>query len=141
MTTLSGTCLCGSVRVRIAKPDDSIELCQCAMCRRWGGGYFAGIGGNDAEVDGRANVTAYRSSDWAERSFCRKCGSNLWFTFLPTGHRSFCAGLFDDLQEIAAAKEIFCDSATTWSVTKGDHRRQTGAEIIAEAEAAGFTFD
>ena len=141
MKALSGACLCGAVSVRVAQPDARVELCQCTMCRRWGGGYFAGIGGKDAEIAGTANVTAYRSSNWAERAFCNTCGSNLWFTFLPTGHRSFCAGLFDDLQDVMIDKEIFCDSATAWSATDGSHKRQTGAEVIAEAQATGFTFD
>ena len=141
MSALPGHCLCGAVSVSIARPDKQVELCQCAMCRRWGGGYYAGIRGKDAEILGAESVTTYRSSEWAERAFCKTCGSNLWFTFLPTGHRSFCAGLFDDLTNAEIEKEIFCDTATAWSATRGDHKRQTGAEVIAEAEAAGFTFD
>ena len=86
-------------------------------------------------------VTEYRSSEWASRAFCKQCGSGLWFRFLPTGNRSFSAGLFDGAAHHAIEKEIFVDERAEWCRIEGAHPRQTGAEVIAEAKAAGFTFD
>ena len=92
-------------------------------------------------AEGEEVVTVFRSSEWAERAFCGTCGSNLWYRFLPTGNRSFLAGLFDAAADLPVEKEIFSDEAAAWTALAGDQIRQTGAEVIAEAEAAGFTFD
>ena len=86
-------------------------------------------------------ISVFRSSEWAERAFCSHCGSHLWYRFLPTGNRSFSAGLFDDAASHSIEKEIFVDERANWCRIEGAHPRQTGAEVIAEAKAAGFTFD
>ena len=70
-----------------------------------------------------------------------RCGSNLWHEFLPTGRRSFLAGIFDAAGGYPVAKEIFVDEQPEWYVIPGDHPRQTGEDVIAEAEAAGFSFE
>ena len=111
------------------------------MCRRWAGSFYSAQSGKSAEVVGEDLITVYRSSEWAERAFCAKCGSNLWYRFVPTGGRSFSAGLFDAAASQAIEKEIFVDERADWCRIEGDHPRQTGAEVIAEAKAAGFTFD
>ena len=111
------------------------------MCRRWGGAFYAAQTGASATVTGEDFITEYASSDWAKRAFCKACGSALWFRFLPTGSRSFSAGLFDDAARHAIEKEIFVDERADWCRIEGEHTRQTGAEVIAQARAAGFIFD
>ncbi|MWV29399.1 GFA family protein [Erythrobacter sp. GH3-10] len=111
------------------------------MCRRWGGAFYGALTGEGFSIAGEDEITAYRSSEWAERAFCGTCGSNLWFKFLPTGNRSFHAGLFPDADSFEIEKEIFTDEKAGWGDMMGDHPRQTGEEVIAEAKAAGFTFD
>lgn len=139
--TIEGHCLCGAVRVEIDNPSHEVELCQCSMCRRWGGAFYSAQTGEATRVLGEENARVFRSSAWAERAFCGTCGSNLWFRFLPTGNRSFSAGLFDASVGYAVEKEIFSDEAADWCRIAGDHPRQTGEEVIAEAKAAGFSFD
>ena len=111
------------------------------MCRRWSGGFYSALEFDRAKVMNESAATVYRSSDWAERAFCATCGSHLWYRFLPTGNRSFSGGLFDAAASLPISKEIFADEAADWCRLAGDHTRQTGEEIIAEAKAAGFTFD
>lgn len=138
---MRGHCLCGAVEITIEAPAHEIEICQCSMCRRWSGAIYTAQTGKSATIKGEDKASVYRSSDWAERAFCGTCGSHLWFRFLPTGNRSFSAGLFDAASSHTIEKEIFVDEAADWCRIQGDHPRQTGAEVIAEAEAAGFTFD
>ena len=139
--SISGHCLCGAVGITLEQPADQVEICQCDMCRRWGGAFYAAQTGSNATVTGEGFITEYQSSDWARRAFCKRCGSSLWFRFLPTGGRSFSAGLFDDATRHGIEKEIFVDERADWCRIEGDHQRQTGEEVIAEAKAAGFTFD
>lgn len=140
-SSIHGHCLCGAVTIALRQPRQSVELCHCDMCRRWGGAFYAALTGESFELDGEQSIATYRSSDWAERAFCAKCGSNLWYKFLPTGNRSFLAGLFDDAASLPIEKEIFVDERAAWCEVAGEHPRQTGAEVIEEAKAAGFSFD
>ncbi|MFN6935668.1 MAG: GFA family protein [Tsuneonella sp.] len=137
---MDGHCLCGAVEITVSRPKQSVEICQCTMCRRWGGAFYAALAGEDYSIRGEDAVRIFRSSEWAERAFCGTCGSNLWYRFLPTGNRSFLAGLFDDAVSLPVESEIFADEAAAWCALSGDHTRQTGAEVIAEAKAAGFDF-
>lgn len=138
---IEGHCLCGAVTVGLKNAKRHVELCHCSMCRRWGGGFYAAATGDDFEIGGHDSIATFRSSDWGERAFCATCGSHVWWRFLPTGNRSFHAGLFADADAFAIEKEIFVDERAAWSPIDGDHPRQTGAEVIAEAKAAGFSFE
>ncbi|KAA9134236.1 GFA family protein [Marinihelvus fidelis] len=138
---MHGQCLCGAVSITIDQPKPEIDVCHCAMCRRWGGGAFGGVHGKGFTVEGKGNVTVYRSSDWAERAFCRTCGSNLWYHFLPADSHSFLSGLFDLPAEFTITQQIFVDEKPHWYDLAQQSVMKTGAEIIAEAEAAGYTFD
>ena len=111
------------------------------MCQRWGGAFYAGVKGTDAVVRGEEAVSVYRSSPWAERAFCGTCGSNLWYRFLPTGNRSFLAGLFTLPPGFGIEQQIFVDEKPDWYDLAQDSPLKTGAQIMAEAKAAGFTFE
>lgn len=139
--TINGHCLCGRVKVELEEPAAKLELCQCDMCRRWGGAFYAAQTGKDFTIDGEDAITAFQSSDWGERAFCSTCGSNIWWRFLPTGNRSFSAGLFDDTRHSDIEKEIFVDERADWCRVQGDHPQQTGAEVMAEARQAGFSVE
>ena len=138
---LKGHCLCGAVQIELTGALNDIEVCQCDMCRRWGGSFYPALHGESVVISGEAQATVYRSSDWAERGFCSNCGSSLWFRFLPTGNRSFSAGLFEDASSLPIGREIFVEERADWCRIEGDHKRMTGEETIAEAKAAGFSFE
>ena len=138
---MTGHCLCGAVTVELVGAKDALEICQCTMCRRWGGAFYAALAGDHFTLEGEDAITTYASSEWGERAFCSKCGTNVWWLFKPTGNRSFSAGLFDDAAHLAIEKEIFVDESADWCRLEGDHLRETGKEVIAEAKAAGFSFE
>ena len=81
------------------------------------------------------------SSPWAERAFCGTCGSNLWYTFLPTGGRSFLAGLFDLPLGFGIEQQIFVEEKPDWYDIAQESPMKTGPEVIAEAMAQGLSFD
>lgn len=111
------------------------------MCQRWTGAIYAGIAGEHFTLTGEEHVATNRSSDWAERAFCSSCGSNLWYKFLPTGNRSFLAGLFELPPGLPIKHQIFVDEKLDWFDIVQNSPMKTGAEIIAEATAAGFSFE
>ncbi len=111
------------------------------MCQRWGGAFYAGVKGERAVVSGEEAVTVYRSSHWAERAFCGTCGSNLWYRFLPTGNRSFLAGLFDLPAGFGIEQQIFVDEKPDWFDIAQPSPMMTAEEVVADAMAQGFTFN
>ncbi len=138
---LKGHCLCSAVSITLTRAEPHVDVCHCEMCARWGGAMYAGIEGESAEVEGEESVSTYHSSAWAERAFCKTCGSNLWYRFLPTGNRTFLAGLFDLPPGFGIKQQIFVDEKPDWYDLAQNSPMKTGAEIIAEAKAAGFEFD
>ena len=133
-----GGCLCGAVRFDARDVDVHFHACRCSMCQRWcGGPGFAAVVG-DVVFDDETALVRYASSDWAERGFCGRCGSSLFYFLKPIAQFNFQVGTFDDSTVFALAGEIFVDEPNPEFAFAGDHPRQTGAEVIA---AAGFTED
>jgi hypothetical protein len=130
---IEGHCLCGTVTVRATPARRHVEACHCTMCRAWGGVAFLGVQcGSDVEIGGEEHVVRYRSSDWAERAFCGRCGSNLFYKYLPNGNHSFTAGLFPDDSLQPLAEEIFIDEKPAYYAFDADSEKLTGAEVMAK---------
>lgn len=138
--SLAGRCLCGAVRIELAEVRPKVEVCHCTMCRQWGGAPFMGISAASCGLVGSDKVATHRSSEWAERAFCQICGSNLYYRFMPADHYGFCAGLFQLGDAASMAKQIFVDEKPVFYDFAQHTPMQTGAECLAEAAAAGFTF-
>ncbi len=139
--TISGHCLCGAVTVEATPSKPHVEACHCDMCRRWGGIAFLGLQcGPNVSFTGEEHIVRYKSSDWAERGFCGKCGSNLFYHFVPAGNYGLLAGLFDDMGDVTFSEEIFVDEKPDYYSFAGDRPRKTGEQVIAEAKEAGFEF-
>lgn len=134
---LNGQCLCGAVKVRITPPALVIEACHCTMCRRWGGGPFLSLRMvTDPDIEGMEQIARYRSSAWAERGFCRACGTHLFYYYAPKSGYSFTAGLFPGAETFPLVEEIFIDDKPPCYSFAGDRERLTGAEVLAKAGIA-----
>jgi len=138
---ITGRCLCGAVTVTVSAMKAEVDICHCAMCQRWGGAFYAGVKGEGAQIAGETAITVYRSSAWAERAFCGTCGSNLWYRFLPTGGRSFLAGLFDLPEGFGIEQQIFVDEKPDWYDLAQESPTLSGEQVIAAAMEQGFKFD
>ncbi len=130
---IEGHCLCGAVTVRATPQRRHVEACHCTMCRRWSGIAFVGVQcGSDVEFAGAEHVVRYRSSDWAERGFCGRCGSSLFFNYLPNGNYGFLAGIFPDDALLPLKEEIFIDQKPAYYAFDADSEKLTGPEVMAK---------
>lgn len=81
MTELTGGCLCGGVRYRIAGEPFMAVNCHCSMCRRAHGAAFRSgafvHAQNFAWTRGEDLLADYRSSAEIHRLFCKVCGSHV----------------------------------------------------------------
>lgn len=135
---LQGKCLCGAVEVRITPPEPHVEACHCGMCRRWGGGPYLSLRlVTDPAFEGEAHIVRYPSSDWAERGFCGRCGTHLFYYYKPKAGYSFTAGLFEGADGFEFVEEIFVDDKPPYYDFAGERPRRTGAEVMAQAAQDG----
>ena len=79
---------------------------------------------------GEENLSRYRSSAWAERGFCKICGSNLFFRILKLPGYEMCAGAFDDRSGLVMTGEIFVDRKPDGYALAGNHPRLTEKETL-----------
>lgn len=134
---VTGHCLCGAVTITVAgEHDPGVGACHCRMCQRWSGGLFLSFTAEAAAVTVTGEVSRYRSSAFAERAFCPRCGSHLWFNDVEDGGepRSYelMPGLFDVARSWPLGSEIYVDRAMASVHLAGDHRRKSRAEYEAE---------
>jgi hypothetical protein len=74
MTTLTGSCKCGNVRVAVRGNPVRIGICHCTDCRQESGSaftFFAVWPAAEFECKGE-------TSEFAGRRFCPNCGSRLF---------------------------------------------------------------
>ena len=83
MSVASGACLCKSVEFRAELPSKWVAHCHCTMCQRaHGAAFVTWVGMEEPRVrieDRDGLLRWYKSSPEAERGFCSRCGSTLFF--------------------------------------------------------------
>ncbi len=128
----TGRCLCGRVRFRFIPAEAEIDACHCRMCQRWGGGPGMSIkAAGTATIEGEENVAIYKSSDWGERSFCRVCGTHLFFSAPSVNYFGVSAGTVDDLTGFSFTTEIFVDRKPAAYDFANPTLKLTEAEFLA----------
>ncbi|MEM9199511.1 MAG: GFA family protein [Pseudomonadota bacterium] len=134
----SGHCLCGAVRFTLDEVPQEMEACHCADCRRMTGGaplLSISVLCNGLHFNEDAPIGVYRSSDWAERGFCRKCGSTLFFRMRGSERVGLSPGLLDDMNGIALTSEMFFEDQPDGYCLSSVPRRITKTEAHAMLEA------
>jgi hypothetical protein len=121
---VTGGCLCGGVRYAVNGPLRRVIACHCGQCRRWSGNYVAATRALTADLSFAAADTLawYRSSDAAERGFCTRCGSSLFWRRTEPGApwTSIMAGTLDPPTGLALAEHIFvADKADYYDIADG----------------------
>lgn len=132
MTSRTGKCLCGAVSYSATDVETHHHACHCSMCRRWASGPVMAATVGSVQFKGEESVTRYRSSDWAERGFCRGCGSHLFYYLVPFQSYLMCVGSFNEPAAFSLTSEIFVDEKPAGYAFEGEHLRLTGAEVLAK---------
>lgn len=139
----TGSCLCGAVGYRIASTPEHSGACHCGMCRKWSGGLFMAVEAAPSDIvfHGVDNIGLYTSSGWAERGFCKVCGSSLFYRLTAPGpHQGMCYvgyGTLDDPSGITVTQEVFIDEKPDGYALAGETQKKTGAELFAQFAPGG----
>ncbi len=132
----TGRCLCGAVSFTVKDDVTDLGVCHCNMCQRWSGGIHVGfnVSADGVAFEGEDNLTIFTSSEWAERAFCRTCGSPVFYRITMDGPMKGSyvmeAGSLDDKSGLSLTDEIYVDHKPDCYTLAGDHRRMTEAEFL-----------
>ena len=114
----TGGCLCGAVRYTINTPLRDVLECHCSMCRRSHGhiGAYSAVPRAGLELTDPTGLRWYASSPGAERGFCTRCGSTLFFRSArwPDELHVVVANLHQPLDR-APQVHVFWESHVPWA--------------------------
>ena len=134
---MTGGCLCGAVRFTAAPPNRDVGACHCGMCRKWTAGPFLALEcGATVKLEDATNLGVYRSSDWAERCFCNKCGTALFYRLVGKDFHAVSAEAFDDRTDFSFTSQIFIDEKPAYYDFANATKAMTGPEVFAAFAAA-----
>ncbi len=129
----TGSCLCGAVGIVAKTMANSVGVCHCSYCRKWTGGPFLAVDcGTDVTFEGEENITTFDSSEWAERGFCKKCGSHLFYRLKETNQYIMPAGLFDNDEVFVLDHQIFIEEKPSYYSFANETTNMTGEEVFAQ---------
>ncbi len=145
-STKTGACLCGAVRFESSEVPAEAGICHCDQCRRWTGIALMGVTVPTDSITwaGGEHIARIQSSEWAERAWCNKCGTNLYYRVTAdnewAGGTEIPVGLFDDPNGFALKNEIFIDQKPdTFGFTGEGRKEMTRAQCIALFSDLGTT--
>ncbi|GCF95029.1 aldehyde-activating protein [Enterococcus florum] len=129
-----GHCLCGEVTLSIPDVSYDITVCHCHMCQRFFGSPFlstSGLTSDQFQLSGQTSIQRYASSEWAERGFCKTCGSSLFYCSLNDKEYYFPIGLFEQLEGILT-NEIFYNCKPEFYSLEGQTVKLTEEEFLTQ---------
>ncbi len=130
---VSGACLCGKVTVTVAAVRDEMGVCHCNMCRAWASGpYFASLCESPPVFNGEEHIGIYASSAWAERGFCKHCGSSLFYRMKQGEIYMLSVGLLKQQDAMQMTRQVFIDEKPAHYAFANNTPTMTGAEIAAK---------
>lgn len=131
-----GNCLCGAVHLYAKTMSAQVGACHCSMCRKWTGGPLLGVDcGSEVSFEGGENITTYHSSAWAERGFCKQCGTHLFYRLKAQNQYFVPVGFFDIHPEVVFDHQIFIEEKPAFYAFANETQNMTGAEVFAQFAA------
>lgn len=82
------------------------------------------------EIDGTQHVQIYSSSDWAERGFCARCGTHLFYRLKKDAFYAVSIGLFDEGKNWPFTLQVFVDDKPDNYDFSNVTRTMTGEEVL-----------
>lgn len=126
----TGACLCGAVRYAVDGPLRPVVLCHCTQCRRSTGHFMAATAARqrDFRLLSEDSLRWYASSAGAQRGFCARCGSTLFWQAHGRDYISIAAGSLDGATGLVSACHIYvADKGDYYSITDGVPQRRDGS--------------
>lgn len=125
-STISGSCLCGSVKYEIVGQTRSFFHCHCKRCRKASGtGHASNLIVKPVSADwmqGKDLISEFPvpGAKRFKTVFCNRCGSPLPRIAPDLSIAVVPAGSLDSKAEVGPTDRIFWESRSDWSCESGD---------------------
>lgn len=122
----TGSCLCGAVRFEVHGALRPTLACHCTQCRKQTGNYMSATSCADQELvfTRQDGLKWFRSSDVAQRGFCKECGSVLFWKQDGSDTTSIATGSIDGPSGAPLEGHIFCkDAGDYYEIAGGAYRK------------------
>ena len=80
---------------------------------------------------GEEYIGIYQSSQWAERGFCNKCGSHLFYRLKEKNHYYIPVGIFDNNEDFVFDLQVFIEEKPEYYSFANKTKNMTGEELFA----------
>lgn len=87
--------------------------------------------GNEVEFSNEELIQVYDSSPWAQRGFCKKCGSHLFYRLKAVGRYVLMVGM-DETEGLEFDHQFFIDKKPDYYAFAGETNDLTEAEFMAK---------
>jgi len=119
----AGSCLCGCVAIELRGVLRPSVACHCVQCRKTSGHYVSAtqVEPDQMVMTSDATLAWYQSSPKAERGFCNKCGSSLFWRHVADGGRvSVMSGSIDGETGLTTEHHIYvADKGDYYDIADG----------------------
>lgn len=88
--------------------------------------------GSAVAFEGEEHIATFRSSEWAERGFCRSCGTHLFYRLKEESFYAIPVGLFDGDGAWTLSEQIFIDQKPAFYSFAEKTKNLTGEEVFAQ---------
>ncbi|MBV7378020.1 GFA family protein [Maritimibacter dapengensis] len=117
MTDVTGSCLCGDVRIKADGAPIDVGLCHCLDCRKHHGAPFWA-----AAIFAPQTVTVTgETRSYAGRHFCPRCGSSVYGE--SDGEIEIHLGILDEPNQFEPRYELWTIRRETWLAPLPDTRQ------------------
>lgn len=132
MTTTPGSCLCGDLRFEAQLPSKWMAHCHCTLCQRAHGApvvTWVGFEAGRVRIDDpQSRLCWYASTPGAERGFCARCGTTLFFRSQRwAGELHIVRSNFDGALDREPQVHVYYDSHAPWLQIGEDGLRRKGS--------------
>ncbi len=88
-------CLCGGIKMKVKGKLADVINCHCSQCRKTNGNYGAYTNCPEENVTfiSKKTLKWYRSSTFAKRGFCSRCGTSMFYKLLKSEELDIAAGM------------------------------------------------
>lgn len=117
----TGGCLCGAIRYELQPPVRDVAVCHCRQCAKWTGHTVAATSvaiENFRIVSGADELRWYAASEQAQRGFCPKCGSSLFWKPINQPRIAILAGTLDVPTRLKTVAHVYvADKSDYYEIT------------------------
>lgn len=127
----TGQCMCGHIKYTIETVDQNIHVCHCENCQKWSGGpSLSVVCTPNWKIENEVDLTWYNSSEWAQRGFCKNCGTHLLFRTHDGNYHGVTSGSLDDASDMSIGEHIFIDQKPPYYDFADDKPRLTKEDFM-----------